>query len=182
MGRLNGKVAIVTGAGAGMGRATALLLAKEGAKVMVANRTPETGEETIRLIKDAGGEATFVKTDIAKSKDVQIMVKTAVDTYGKLDIIHNNAGIMAPMDYTTDVVDGSVDKILAVNLSGTLMCIKYAISAMLKSGGGSIINIGSMAALVGMRGTLGYAASKAGIVGASRVAAVEYAAKNIRVN
>lgn len=183
MGRLDGKVAIITGAGIGIGRAAAILFAKEGAKVVVADIVVETGEETVRLIKKAGGESIFVKTDVTKASEVAAMVKTAVDTYGKLDILVNNAGIMdrecVPLHECTEE---DFDRVIAVNLKGAFLAMKYAIPEMLKTGGGSIINQGSNACIQGSPRVPAYSTSKGGIPSLSRSAAVDYIRQNIRVN
>lgn len=182
MGRLDGKVAIVTGAGSGIGRAVAILFAKEGAKAVVNCRTAETGEETVRMIREAGGEAIFVKADVSKAEDVKNMINTTIDTYGELNVLCNNAGIDKPGAPVVECTEESFDKIIATNLRGVFLGMKYAIPEMLKTGGGSIINTSSMAADVGVRGHAPYCASKGGIVSLSRVVALEYATQNIRVN
>jgi len=182
MGRLDNKVAIITGAGAGMGRAAALLFTKEGAKVVVADYVAEDGEETVKMIKGAGGEAIFVKTDVSKTEDVKKMVRAAVDTYGRLDILYNNAGISGETASTVDCTEENFDKVIAVNLKGVWLGMKYAIPEMLKTGGGSIINTSSISALAAFPNAVPYSASKGGLISASRVTAIEYASKNIRVN
>ena len=182
MGRVEGKVAIVTGAGSGIGRASAMLLAKEGAKTVVVDRNAEAGEETVRMIKEAGGEAIFVKADLSKVEDIRIMVKTAVSTYGKLNILFNNAGLIAEVAPTAEATEEKFDETIATNLKGAFMGMKYAIPEMLRIGGGSIINIASIAGTKGVTNAPAYAASKGGVLALSRATAIEYATQNIRVN
>lgn len=182
MGRLDDKVAIVTGAGAGMGKAAAILFAKEGAKVVAADWVAEWGEEVVKTIKDAGGEAVFVKTDVSKTEDIVRMIRTAVETYGKLNVLYNNAGIASDWASTTDWTEENFEKVISINVKGVWLGMKYAIPEMLKSGGGSIINAASIAADAAQRGSCIYAASKGAVISMSRVTAVEYADKNIRVN
>jgi len=182
MGRLDGKVALITGAGMGMGQAAALLFAKEGAKVAVVDWKAEAGEETVRTIKKAGGEAIFIKADVSKAEDAENMVKTTVKTYGKLDVIYNNAGILGRADFTENITEEEWDKIMAVNLKGVWLGMKYAIPEMLKKGKGSIINTASQCGERGTRNLGAYCASKGGILALTRVTAMELAKKNIRVN
>lgn len=182
MGKLDGKVAIITGSGSGIGRAIAILFAKEGAKVVVTCRTIKSGEETVNSIKEAGNEAIFIRTDVSKAEDVKHLIKATIDSYGKLNVICNNAGIDEKNTPLAKVTEESFDRIMATNLRGVFLGMKYAVPEMLKLGGGSIINISSMAADVGVRGHAPYCASKAGIVSMSRVVALEYASQNIRVN
>jgi len=183
MGRLDGKVAIITGAGSGMGRTAALIFTKEGAKVVVADVNQQAGKETVKMVKDAGGDATFVKVDVSKAEDVKNMVKTAVDTYGKVNVLYNNAAIgEQALAYTADCTEENWDKVQAVDLKGVWLCMKYAIPEIIKAGGGSIINVASQAATHGNFGLPSYTAAKGGVLSLSRGAAVEYADKNIRVN
>jgi len=182
MGRLDGKVANITGGGSGIGRATAVVFAKEGARVVVADWIAEGGKETVSMIKEAGGEAIFIKTDVSKAEDIKNMIKTSVNTYGKLDILTNIAGIVGEEVSTIDCTEKVFNKIIAVNLNGVWLGMKYAIPEMLKTGGGSIVNTASIAALEAYKGIPAYAASKGGVISMSRVAAIEFAAKNIRVN
>jgi NAD(P)-dependent dehydrogenase (short-subunit alcohol dehydrogenase family) len=182
MGRLNGKVAIVTGGASGMGRTTAMTFAREGAKVIVADCVVNGGDETVEAIRKAGGEAIFVRTDVSKSADVAAMVKKAVDTYGRLDILYNCAGIQEKPTPLHECTEGEFDRVVAVNLKGVFLGMKYAIPEMLKSGGGSIINQGSSVNVVGIPNMPGYAASKGGVATLSMEAAVDYLRQNIRVN
>jgi NAD(P)-dependent dehydrogenase (short-subunit alcohol dehydrogenase family) len=182
MGRLDNKVAIITGAGQGMGRVAAILFAKEGAKVIVAELLSDAGQETVTMVKKAGGNAIFVKTDVSKTEDVKKMIKAAVDTYGKLDVLYNNAAIVAEWAPITDWTEDNFDRIVEVNAKGVWLGMKYAIPEMAKAGGGAIINIASTAALIAQRNSAIYAMTKGGVIAMSRVAAVEFAPKNIRVN
>ena len=183
MGRLDGKVAIITGGGMGMGRASAILFAREGAKVTVADIDTEAGEQTVRTIKESGGEAIFVKTDVSKSKDCASMVKATVDAFGKLDIIYNNAGILEP-EYVPlhECKEEDFDKVIAVNLKGVFLGMKYAIPEMLKAGGGSIINQASAVCSIGIPKHPSYAPAKGGVVTMSMSAAMDYVRDNIRIN
>ena len=182
MGRLDDKVVLITGAGMGMGQAAALLFAKEGAKVAVVDWNAKAGEETVKTIKKAGGEAIFIKADVSKAEDAKNMVKTTVKTYGKLDVIYNNAAILGRATYTENITEEEWDKIMAVNLKGVWLGMKYAIPEMLKAGKGSIINTASQCGDRGTRNLGAYCASKGGILALTRVTAMELAKKNIRVN
>ena len=181
MGRLDGKVAIITGASTGMGQAAAILFANEGARVVVADWASEGGEETVKMIRQAGGEAIFVKTDVSKTEDVKNMIKTGVDTYGKLNILYNNAAIVS-FEPLTELTEENFTKVINVNLKGVWLGMKYAIPEMVKAGGGSIVNTASIAADKAQLGLSVYSASKGGVISISRVAAIENAAHNIRVN
>jgi len=182
--RLADKVTIITGAGGGMGRVAARMFAKEGARVVVAEFGEAAGRETVDLVKGDGGEATFVKVDVADEASAKGMVDHAVATYGRLDVLYNNAGVMPEADHS--VIDTDVatwDQVMAVNVRGVFLGCKYAIPAMEAAGGGSIINIASFVALVGCSVPQdAYTASKGALLSLTRSLAVQFAPKGIRTN
>ncbi len=184
MGRLDGKVAIVTGAGSlGMGRATAILLVAEGARVVVNDVVVEDGEQTAATIKEAGGEAIFVSADVSQSADWQHMIRRAVDSYGKLDILFNNAGVFGPPGLSiADYTEEGWDKLMSVNLKGVFLGMKYAIPEMIKNGGGAIVNNASTSGLRANPGGGLYGTAKAGVIHLTKVGALEYGDRNIRIN
>jgi len=179
--KLARKVAIITGAGSGMGRATALLFAKEGAKVVVADCDPERGEETVGLIEKEGGKTTFVPVDVSRAPEAERMVKTALDTYGILDILVNNAGIYGQGD-VVDTTEEEWQRILGVNLTGVFLCSKYAVAAMIETGGGAIVNVASEAGIVAIGNQVAYNVSKSGVIALTKSMALDFACRDIRVN
>ena len=181
--RFSDKVALVTGGNSGIGREVSLALAREGAKVVVAARRPAEGEETVRLIRDTGGVATFIATDVTQASSVREMVRGCVDEHGRLDIAFNNAGITGSV--AKDIVEfeeSDFDLTVAVNLKGTWLCMKYEIPEMLRNGGGSIVNCSSTAGLRGGARASAYYSSKHAVIGLTKSVALEYAAKGVRVN
>ena len=182
MGKLEGRVAIVTGAGSGIGRCAALLFAAEGAAMVVADYVAQGGRETVTKIIESGGQAIFVKADVSQSGDVQRMIQATLDAFGRLDILFNNAGIQGKHLITADTPEEAWDAIMATNLKGVFLAAKYALPVMLTQGGGVIINTASSAGLVGHPGLVAYSASKAGVIQMTKVMALEYAGMNIRVN
>jgi len=183
-GEFEGKVALVTGASMGIGRASALAFARRGAKVVVADVDVKGGEETARLIREAGGEAIFVKTDVANAAEVEVLVKKTVKVYGKLDYAHNNAAINRGIGVMTgDYKEDDWDAQLDVNLKGVFLCMKYEIPVMLKIGKGTaIVNTSSISGLSGHPADPAYVGSKFGVVGITKSTAMQYGRTGLRVN
>jgi len=184
--RLKGKIAIITGVGTGQGRSAAILFAREGAKIVGCDWKPEFGQETVGLVKSAGGEMVCIKADVSGAKDCENVVRTAINTYGRIDILYNNAGVgfSAPLSMgdILDTPEDDWDRVLAINLKSMYLMCKFAIPEMVKTGGGSIVNTASIAALIGSESAHAYTASKGGMVALARALAVEFGPKNIRVN
>jgi NAD(P)-dependent dehydrogenase (short-subunit alcohol dehydrogenase family) len=180
---LEGKVGLVTGGTSGIGRDTAVLFAKVGAKVVVAGRREPEGEETIELIRAAGGDGLFVKTDVSKASEVDALIQKAGEKFGRLDIAFNNAGVEGVWLPIVRQSEEDWDRTIGINLKGVWLCMKYEIRQMLRQGGGgAIVNMASINGLIGAAGAAAYSASKHGVIGLTKSAALETARSGIRIN
>lgn len=186
MGRLDGKVVLITGSGSGQGRAAARIFANEGARIVVSDVNAEGGQETVRLVQEAGGDAIFQAADVSKAGEVEALIKAAIDAYGALHVLYNNAAIWAARgldNFVTELSEDGWDQVININLKGVFLCCKYGIPALIEAGGGSVINTASVAGIAGSRNrSHAYSASKGGVVAMTRAMAMAYARNHVRVN